>query len=118
MSTAILLAFAFATGAGSEDPLCSEIESEIEPDIQIRESDLGRPAAAAAAGKLQDMIERGQLTGEFQLGALNQIKIVQGHLLLQQARSARDEFGPGSPEAQRSTTTLCQWLSNEGFWHD
>jgi hypothetical protein len=118
MSTVILVAFALATGAGSEDPLCSDIESKVEPDMQIRESDLGRSDAAAAAGKLQDMVDEGQLTGEFQFGALNQIKIVQGHVLLQQARSARDEFGSGSPEAQRSKTTLCQWLRNEGFWYD
>ena len=118
MSIPILLAFALATGTASEPPLCSDIKSEIESDMQIRESDLGRPAAAAAAGKLHDMIDRGQLSGEFQFGVLNQIKIVQGHVLLQQARSDRDEFGSASPEAQRSRTTLCQWLSNEGFWYD
>jgi hypothetical protein len=118
MSIPILLAFALAAGADSEPSLCSSIESKIEPDMQIRESDLGRPAATAAAGKLQDMIDRGQLGGEFQFGVLNQLKIVQGHVLLQQARLDRDEFGSGSPEAQRSKTTLCQWLSNEGFWYD
>jgi hypothetical protein len=118
MSIPILLAFALATGTGSEPPLCSDIETKIAPDMQIRESDLGRTAAAAAAGKLQGMIDRGQLSGEFQFGALSQIKIVQGHVLLQQARTDRDEFGSKSPEAQRSKTTLCQWLSNEGFWYD
>ena len=118
MSIPILLAFVLAAGTGPEAPLCSDIESKIEPDMQVRESDLGRPAAAAAAGKLQDMIDRGQLSGEFQFGVLNQIKIVQGHVLLQQARSDRDEFGSGSSEAQRSKTTLCHWLSNEGFWYD
>lgn len=118
MSIAVLLAFSLAAATGPEPPLCNDTVSKIEPDMQIRESDLGRPAAAAAAGKLQDMIGRGQLSGEFQFGVLNQLKIVHGHVLLQQAQSDRIEFGPASPEAQGSTTALCRWLSNEGFWYD
>lgn len=118
MSIPVLLAFSLAAATGSEPSLCNDTVSKIEPDMQIRESDLGRPAAVAAAGKLQGMIDRGQLSGEFQFGVLNQLKIVHGHVLLQQAQSDRVEFGPASPEAQGSTTTLCRWLSSEGFWHD
>lgn len=118
MSIPLFLALALAAGTDSEPSLCSGTESKIEPDMQIRESDLSRPAAAAAAEKLRDMINRGQLGGEFQFGVQNQLKIVQGHVLLQQARSDRVAFGPASPEAQGSKATLCRWLSNDGFWYD
>lgn len=71
-----------------------------------------------AASKLEGMISRGDLSGEFRFGVLNQLKIVQGHVLLQQVRSDRIEFGPDSPEANDSITALCRWLGNEGFWYD
>ena len=118
MSLQVVLALALSVGTASEPLLCTSVESKIEPDIQIRESDLDRAAAADAIGKLQGMISRGELNGEFRFGVLNQLKIVQGHVLLQQARSDRIEFGPDSPEAVDSTMALCRWLGNEGFWYD
>ncbi|GAA4861096.1 hypothetical protein GCM10023332_11410 [Luteimonas vadosa] len=86
--------------------------------MQIHESDLGRGAALAASKKLQDMVQRGRLGGEFQFGVMNQLKIIRGHVLLHQAHSDRKEFGPASLEARESTQVFCKWLGTEGFWYD
>ncbi len=118
MSLKIALALALAAGAATEPELCSGVESKIEPDMQILESDLNRAEAASAADKLRGMIGRGELSGEFHFGALNQLKLIQGHMLLQQAHSDRREFGPSSTEAGDSTKALCTWLGKEGFWYD
>ena len=118
MSFHVVLALALSIGTVAEPSLCVGVDSKIEPGMQIRESDLDRAAAIAATDKLQGMISRGELSGEFQFGVLNQIRIVQGHVLLQQARSDRVEFGIDSPEAGKSTMALCRWLGDEGFWYD
>jgi hypothetical protein len=86
--------------------------------MRILESDLSHSAAIEAADKLRGMIERGDLTGEFQLGALNQSKIIHGHILLRQAESDRKEFGSDSTESRDSVRALCTWLSTDGFWYD
>ncbi|WP_155952129.1 hypothetical protein [Pseudoxanthomonas suwonensis] len=118
MSFQIALAVALAAGSTTEPTLCSGVESKIEPDMRIVESDLDREAAIAASEKLRDMISRGEISGEFHFGYLNQLKIIQGHALLHQARSGRKEFGSSSNEARDSTRALCNWLSEEGFWYD
>jgi hypothetical protein len=118
MSLLVALALARVAGSTQGSTLCAGVESAIEPDMQIQESDLDRAAASAAAGKLQDMIRRGELDGEFHLGAMNQLKIVRGHILLHHAQSSRTAFGPASAEAKDSTMALCNWLTTEGFWHD
>ena len=117
MSLHLALAIALAAGSAGPD-LCSNIASQIEPDMQIHESDLDQAAAIAAADKLKTMIDRGEVDGEFQFGALNKLKIIRGHMLLQQAQADRKEFGAGSAEARESATTLCIWLGKEGFWYD
>ena len=118
MSLQIVLAIALATGANSGPDLCSGAANPIEPDMRIHESDLGQVAAVSAVKKLRSMIDRGEVTGEFQFEFLNQVKIVQGHALLQQAKADRKEFGVGSSEAGDSTKSLCTWLGKEGFWFD
>ncbi|MBJ7575491.1 hypothetical protein [Luteimonas sp. MC1828] len=98
--------------------LCRDVENKIEPDMRILESDLSQSAAIQAAERLKDMIARGDLTGEFQFGALNQSKIIRGHILLRQATTDREEFGFDSAESRESAMLLCTWLSTEGFWYD
>ena len=118
MSLHIVLAIALAVGQASGPGLCGDTTSQIEPDMRIHESDLGQVAAASAADKLKGMIDRGEVDGEFYFGALNQIMIIRGHVLLQQAQTDRSEFGPNSVAARESTTALCDWLGKEGFWYD
>ena len=112
----IALLLAAASPAGST--LCSGVESKIEPDMRILESDLTQRAATQAAEKLRDIVKRDQLTGDFRFGALNQSKVVYGHILLRQAQSDRIEFGPDSQESRDSKDIFCKWLSSEGFWYD
>lgn len=115
--TAALAIVALASSSASPE-LCRSVENRIEPDMRIVESDLNRSAAIDAAEKLKGMAVRGDLTGEFQFGALNQSKIIHGHILLQQAMADRDEFGPDSSESTDSARSLCAWLSTEGFWYE
>ena len=91
---------------------------KLRPDMRIRESDLTQAEAIKAADKLRAMVGRGEVDGEFQFGALNQSKIIHGHILLQQAKADRKDFGPSSPEAIDSVGALCRWLGSEGFWYD
>ncbi|GAB3346894.1 hypothetical protein GCM10027359_31590 [Marilutibacter aestuarii] len=86
--------------------------------MRILESDLSQSAAIEAAQKLKDMIARDDLAGEFQFGALNQSKIIHGHILLRQATTDREEFGPNSAESRESASSFCTWLSTVGFWYD
>ena len=115
--SAALTIFVLASASASPE-LCRSVESKIEPDVRILESDLSQSAAIEAAKKLKDMVARGDLTGEYQFGALNQSKIIHGHVLLQQAMVDRTEFGPVSVESAESTRSLCTWLSTEGFWYE
>lgn len=118
MSLQVALAIALSAATPAEPLLCSGVKSKIEPDMQIREADLDRTAAVAAAEKLKGMIDHGELSGEFQFGALNQLKIIQGHVLLQKAKADALELGANSPESKDSTRALCSWLTKEGFWYD
>lgn len=112
------LIIALATGSAGNPEFCRDIENGIEPDMRILQSDLTREAAVEASHKLQGMIERGDLDGEFTFGALNQTKIIYGHILLRQAKADRIEFGQDSVELRDSEQALCNWLSREGFWFD
>lgn len=118
MSTHVLLTFALLTGAPPEAELCRSIPNRIEPDMRIQESDLTREKAAQAATELAAMIERGEVDEGSQFGALNRLKIIKGHVLLRQTQVDRKTYGPISPEARDSTKSFCDWLVNEGFWHD
>lgn len=118
MSLYVVLAIALMAGSPANPELCVGFENNIQPDMRIRESDLTQSAAAKAADKLRSMIDRGEVDGEFQFGALNQEKIIHGHILLRQAHADRKEFGPDSSEARDSVGVLCRWLSSEGFWYD
>ena len=114
---AAVVVIALASSSASPE-LCRGVENKIEPDMRILESDLSRSAAIEAAEKLKNMVTRGDLTGEFQFGALNQSKIIYGHILLRQAMNDRAEFGFHSAESAESERSFCSWLSTEGFWYD
>lgn len=118
MSIQIALLLALVASSAAAPDLCPGMSSQIEPDMQIVQTDLDHAAASAAVDTLRTMLAQGRLTGEFQFGALNQLKIIQGHLLLQQALADRAEFGAGSMEAGASTDVFCRWLETEGFWYD
>jgi hypothetical protein len=115
--SAALAIIALASSSASPE-LCRGLESKIEPDMRILESDLSQSAAIEATEKLRDMVARDNLTGEFQFGALNQSKIIYGYILLRQTTADREEFGADSAEAAESAKSLCTWLSTEGFWYD
>lgn len=115
--SAAFAAIVLASSSASPE-LCHGVENKIEPDMRILESDLSQAAAFEAAEKLKAMIASGDLTGEFQFGALNQAKIIHGHILLRQAKADRDVFGSESAESRESERSLCAWLSTEGFWYD
>ena len=118
MSFHLAVAMALAVAQAPALGICGDTPGHIEPDMRILEADLDQAAAAAAAGKLEGMIERGDVDGEFYFGALNRIKIIRGHVLLQQARSDRKAFGQESIQARESAAALCSWLGKEGFWYD
>ncbi|MBB1474005.1 hypothetical protein H5368_13295 [Luteimonas sp. MC1782] len=118
MTFSAALAIIVLASSSVSPELCRNVENKIEPDMRILESDLSQSAAIQAAEELEDMIARGDLTGAFQFGALNQSKIIHGHILLRQATTDRDEFGSGSVESRESARLLCTWLNTEGFWYD
>jgi hypothetical protein len=118
MSLQLFLSIALAAGAPADSGLCKSVVNRIEPDMRIRESDLDQAAASAATEKLRQMIDRGQVDGEFRFGALNQVKIIRGHLLLRQAQADRQASGASSPEARGSEKAFCDWLVKDGFWYD
>lgn len=82
------LAIALVAGSQTSPELCVGFDNRIASDMRIHESDLTRSAAVEALDRLKGMIERGSLGGEFKLGALNQSKIIHGHILLRQAQAA------------------------------
>ena len=118
MNFSAAIAILLATGSPASSTMCSGVENKVEPDMRILESDLTQRAATQAAEKLKDMVKRDQLTGQFQFGALNQSKVIYGHILLRQPQADRKEFGPESQELRESRAILCKWLSTEGFWYD
>jgi len=118
MTFSAVLAIVVLAGSSPGPQLCRGVENKIEPDMRILESDLSQSAAIEAADRLKKMIKRRELTGEFHFGALNQAKIVYGHILLRQAEADRNEFGRGWSKSRDSVKAFCTWLSSEGFWYD
>lgn len=118
MTILLALAIALSTHSAESPDLCTGFENRIVEDMRILEADLAQSAAATAVEKLRAMVEQGQVAGEFRFGALNQLKIVHGHVLLKQALMDRNEFGPDSVEFQESKASLCDWLGTKGFWYD
>lgn len=118
MSLQIVLSIALAAGAPADSGLCKGMVNRIEPDMRIRESDLDRAAANAATRKLEQMIDRGEVDGEYRFGALNQLKIIRGHLLFEQAQADRRAAGASASRANGSEKAFCDWLGKDGFWHD
>ena len=118
MTAYLALAIALSASTAGDFELCRGFPNKIEQDMRVLEADLNRTAAVEAATSLKDMIERGELDGESHFGALNRIKIIQGHMLLRQATRDRETFGVASAEARTSVTALCNWLGQEGFWYD
>ena len=118
MPVYLALAIALSASTAGDVELCRGSPNTIETDMRVLEADLNRSAAVEAATSLKDMIERGELDGEFHFGALNRIKIIQGHMLLHQARGDRETLGVASVEATESVKALCNWLGQEGFWYD
>ena len=116
LPTALAVALVAASATGPE--LCVGFDNRIASDMRIHESDLTQSAAVEALERLKGMIERGSIGGEFKLGALNQSKIIHGHILLRQAQADRMEFGAESEASRDSVQALCTWLSSEGFWYD
>ena len=120
---AVHLIFAIALAAGSAGPtpepeLCAGTVRQTEPQYQVLESDLDHAAAVRAAERLRDKVAQGQVHGEFQYGVLNLLKILKGHVMLEQALVDRHEFGVNSAEASDSKASFCAWLAKEGFWYD
>ncbi|MFD0727439.1 hypothetical protein [Lysobacter brunescens] len=118
MSLQVVLSIALAAGASGDSGLCKGMVNRIEPDMRVRVSDLDRAAANAATDKLRQMIDRGEVDGDYRFGALNQLKIIRGHLLLEQAQADRRAFGANSAKAKGSEKVFCDWLGKDGFWHD
>lgn len=114
----IKFVLALAAGVTAAPEICVGVVRETVPDMQIREVDLDHTAAVAATERLRVMVDLGTVKGEYQYGALNQIKILHGHVLLQQAISDRISFGIRSAEAKYSTSSFCSWLAKDGFWYD
>jgi hypothetical protein len=116
----LLLALVLSTSAATAAPpeICSGVARETEPDMQIRETDLDHASAVAAARWLHEKLQEGSLGGDYQFGALNQLKIIKGHMLLQQALDDRKDSGVGSVEAAESRNSFCNWLVKDGFWYD
>lgn len=86
--------------------------------MRILEADLSKSAAIEATEKLRRMIELGEVSGMFAHGALNQTKVIHGHILLQHANAVNEEFGAETIEFREAKTGLCSWLVAEGFWYD
>jgi len=118
MTMLFTLAIALATQSPGNLELCAGVENKIAEDMRILESDLSEAAAKKAAEKLQAMVAHGEVTGEFMFGALNQTKIIHGHILLRQAHSDREVFGSKSIEFTEAKSALCNWLVTKGFWYD
>ncbi len=116
---ALILAVAFVVAGraiAAEPELCGAYPRKIEPDMQIKESDLNTQAALQATKDL----EKGHVnsSAEQDFGTLNKLKIVLGYTLRRQALEDAARFGPTSTQAKESTAAFCTWLVEKGFWHD
>lgn len=106
------------TGAPADSALCADTPRRTVPDMRVEESHLDRAAALEAADRLRARIAQGELHGDLEFGALNALKILEGHVLREQALAVRREAGPDTAEARDATGRFCRWLADEGFWYD
>lgn len=114
----VLFAATGGTPAATPDRLCPVLVSSIEPDMRVPEEAFTREAAAGAAANLREQVLAGDFDQESMLGAMNRLKLLQGHLLRQSAIADAREYGEGSVEARESTRVFCDWLGVDGFYYD
>lgn len=107
-------------GAGpvlaAEPELCGAYPRKIEPDMQIKESDLTTSATLQAVKDLDRNLPNASREQDF--GTLNRLKTVLGYTLRRQALEDAAQFGATSAQAKASTTAFCTWLVEKGFWYD
>jgi hypothetical protein len=112
-----VLAFILVGSVFAAEPeLCSTYPRKIEPDMQIKESDLNTTAALKAAKDLEK--NRASASRDQEFGTLNRLKTVLGYTLRRQALEDAAQFGAASAQAKASTKSFCTWLVEKGFWHD
>jgi hypothetical protein len=100
----------------AEPELCGVYPRKIEPDMQIKESDLNTAAALKASRELEKNLASASRNQDF--GTLNRLKIVLGYTLRRQALEDAAQFGATSTQARASANAFCTWLVEKGFWHD
>ena len=118
MAFHLALAVALASGGVPPPELCADMVRETEPDMQIHESDLDAASAASAAEWLREKVSLGMADGEFHHGALNKLRILEGHVMREQALADLRDSGADSAEARESRISFCKWLATEGCWYD
>jgi hypothetical protein len=100
----------------AEPELCSSYPRKIEPDMQIKESDLSTAAALNAVKNLERDLASASRAQDF--GTLNRLKIVLGYTLRRQALEDAAQFGATSEQSKTSTAAFCSWLVEKGFRYD
>jgi hypothetical protein len=100
----------------AEPELCGAYPRKIEPDMQIKESDLTTSAALQAAKDLEKASPN--MSGNPDFATLNRQKIVLGYTLRRQALEDAAKFGATSTQAKASVTAFCAWLVEKGFWYE
>jgi hypothetical protein len=115
-SVSVLACILIGPAVAAEPELCNTYPRKIEPDMQIKESDLSTSAALKAAKDLEKSLVSASRDQEF--GTLNRLKIVLGYALRHQALEDAAQFGATSAQAKASTSAFCTWLVEKGFWYD
>lgn len=116
IASIVLIWLAAGPVLAEEPELCGAYPRMIEPDMQIKESDLTTSAALQAARYLETNPPDPSRDQDF--GRLNKLKIVLGYALRNQALEDVAKFGATSAQAKASTIEFCTWLAEKGFWND
>jgi hypothetical protein len=107
----------FSAHTQAETNLCSGIDIQIEPDMQIPEAEFTKKGALKALDILKNVVEsEEQLTANYEW--INSHKILRGYYLRSNALieySGKDIF---SKMASGSINKYCNFRSKEAFWYD
>ena len=116
LRSVVMLLFLPALAAAGD--LCGKYERKIDPDMQIRESDLSTENARDAAADLQRILQRDVDAKKNQFATMNRLQVMVGYTLRQVALEDIAQYGKGSTKAQGSEKKFCNWLVEKGFWYD
>ncbi|MEP2651404.1 MAG: hypothetical protein ABJH06_05345 [Paraglaciecola sp.] len=104
----LIFFFLFISSPLLAGEICSEYDSQIEPDFRWKESDFTKEASIKALSELSESINKNEMLATFQLP--NNLSLIEGYILKQDALRALDGKSVHAGIVEYYVTNFCEFL--------